>query len=95
MEDDIIDPLVNGQSCEQFNKYVTPDANVTQQQPCSVVQSPNRSCELVVDVNVTPAFQTARNFASKQKRTPKRIQVDESGLTSMEGKVAKRTILRH
>ena len=60
-----------------------------------MVQSPNRSCEPVVDVNVTPVFQTARNFASKRKRTPKRIQVDESGLTSMEGKVAKRTILCH
>ena len=64
-EVDIIHPLVDGQSCEEFNNYVTPDANVTQQQPCSVVQSPNRSCELVVDVNVTPAFQMARNFASK------------------------------
>ena len=49
----------------------------------------------VVDVNATPAFQTARNFASKRKRTPKRIRVDESELTSMEGKVAKCTILRH
>ena len=94
-EVDIIHPLVDGQSCEEFNNYVTPDVNVTQQQPCSVVQSPNQSCEPVVDVNVTPAFQTARNFASKQKRTPKRIQVDESGLTSMEGKVAKHTILHH
>ena len=28
-EVDIIDPLVDGQSCEQFNNYVTPDANVT------------------------------------------------------------------
>ena len=70
-EVDIIHPLVDGQSSEQFNNYVTPDANVTQQQPCSVVQSPNRSCEPVVDVNVTPAFETARNFASKRKRTPK------------------------
>ena len=26
---DIIDPLVNGQSSEEFNNYVTPDANVT------------------------------------------------------------------
>ena len=33
-EDDIIDPLVNEKSCEEFNNYVTPDANVTQQQPC-------------------------------------------------------------
>ena len=40
-EVDIIDPLVNIQSCEEFNNYVTPDANATQQQPCSVVQSPN------------------------------------------------------
>ena len=29
-EVDIIDPLVNGQSCEEFNNYVTPDANMTQ-----------------------------------------------------------------
>ena len=64
-EVDIIDRLVNGKYCEEFNNYVTPNVNVTQQQPCSVVQSPNRSCEPVVDVNVTPAFQTARNFASK------------------------------
>ena len=95
MEVDITDPLVNGQSCEEFNNYVTLDANVTQQQPCSVVQFPIWSCEPVVDVNVTPAFQTVINFASKWKRTPKRIQVDESGLTSMEGKVAKHTILDH
>ena len=64
-EDDIIDPLVNRQSCEELNNYVTPDGNVTQQQPWSVVQYPNRSCQPVLDVNVTPAFQTARNFASK------------------------------
>ena len=95
MEVDIIDPLVNEQSCEEFNNYVTPDANVTHQQPWSMVQSPNRSCQHVVDVNVTLAFQTGRNFSSKRKRTPKRIQVDESEITSMEGKVAKRTILRH
>ena len=94
-EDDIIDPLVNGQSCEEFNNYVTPDANVTQQQPCSVVQSPNRSCEPVVDVNVTLAFQTTRNFSSKRKINPKHIQVGKRELTSMEGKVAKHTILRH
>ena len=48
-----------------------------------------------MDVNITPAFQMARNLASKGKRTPKCIQVDEGELTSMEGKVAKRTILRH
>ena len=47
-----------------------------------------------MDVNATPAFQTERNFSSKRKRTPKRIQVDESELNSMEGKVAKCTILR-
>ena len=62
---DIIDPLVNRQYCEDFNNYVTPDANVTRQQPWLVVHSPNRSCQPVVDVNVTPAFQTATNFASK------------------------------
>ena len=68
---------------------------MTQQQPWLVVQSPNRSCDPVVDVNVTPTFQMTTNFASKQKRTPKRIQVDKSGLTSMEGKVDKCTILCH
>ena len=44
MEVDIIDPLVNEQSYEEFNNYVTPDENVTQQQPWSVIESPNRSC---------------------------------------------------
>ena len=29
MEVDIIDPLVNEKSCEEFNNYVTPNANVT------------------------------------------------------------------
>ena len=58
----MIDPLVNRQSCEEFNNYVTPDANVTQEQPCLVVQYPNRSCEPVVDVNITPTFQTATNY---------------------------------
>ena len=61
-EVDIIDPLVNRQSCEEFNNYVTLNANVTQQQPSSVVQYPNRSCEIVVDVNVTLAFQTETNY---------------------------------
>ena len=65
MEVDIIDPLVNRQYCEEFNNYVTLDANVTHQQPWSVVQSPNQSCQHVVDVNVTPAFQMETNFASK------------------------------
>ena len=68
---------------------------MTPQQPCQVVQYPNRSCQPIVDVNITPTFQMARNLASKRKRTPKRIQVDESELTSMEGKVAKCTILCH
>ena len=48
-----------------------------------------------MDVNITPTFQTTRNFVSKRKRTPKHIQVDESKLTSMEGKVVKCTILHH
>ena len=32
--DDIIDPLVNEESCEEFNNYVPHDVNVTPQQPC-------------------------------------------------------------
>ena len=68
---------------------------MTQQQPWPVVQSPNRSCHPVVDVNVTPIFQMTKNIASKRKRTPKRIQVEKNELTSMEGKVAKHTILHH
>ena len=71
------------------------DANFTPQQPCQVVQSPNRIFQPHVDVKVTPAFETAINLASKRKRTPKHIQVDKRKLTSMEGKVAKCTILRH
>ena len=27
--DDILDPLLNNKSCEEFNNYVTSDANVT------------------------------------------------------------------
>ena len=65
------------------------------QQPCQVVQSPNRSCYPVVDVNITPTFQTTKNLALTGKRTPKHIQVDESELTFMECKVPKCTILRH
>ena len=64
-EVDIIDPLVNRQSCEEFNNYVTLDANVTQQQPCLVVQYPNGICHPVVNVNITPAFQMTRNITSK------------------------------
>ena len=60
-----------------------------------MVQYPNQSCQPVVDVNVTPTFKTTRIFTSKRKRTPKSIQVDESELNSMEGKVDKCTILRH
>ena len=60
--DEIIDPLINGQSCEEFNNSVTPDANVTQQQPWSMVQSPNRSCHPIVDVNVTSTFQTTKKY---------------------------------
>ena len=63
--DDIIDPLLNGQSCEEFNNYVTLDANVTPQQPCQVVQYPNRSCQPIVYVNITATFQMSRNLASK------------------------------
>ena len=32
--DDIFGPLLSGQSCEQFNNYVSHNANVTPQQPC-------------------------------------------------------------
>ena len=60
-----------------------------------MVQSPNKSCQPVVDVNVTPAFQTTRNLTSKREINPKHIQVNESELASMEGKVDKHTILRH
>ena len=63
--DDILDPLLRRKSCEEFNNYVPHDANGTPQQPCQVVQSPNRSCQRVVDVNVTPTFQTTINFTSK------------------------------
>ena len=64
-EDENIGALLSGQFCEEFNHYVTDDENVALQQPCEVVQSPNRSCQPVVDVNVTPAFQTTRSFTLK------------------------------
>ena len=65
------------------------------QQPCQVVQSPYRSFHPIVDINVTPTIQTTNNPASTRKRNPKCIQVNESELISMEGKVPNRTILRH
>ena len=80
--DDILDPLLRGQYCKEFNNYVPHDANVTPQQPCQVFQSSNRSCHHVVDVNVTPTFQMDKKLASMRKRTTKRIQVDESELNS-------------
>ena len=64
-EDDILGPLLRKQSCDEFNNYVPHNANVTPQQPCQVVQSPNQICQPVVDVNVTPTFQMTRNIPSK------------------------------
>ena len=61
---EIIGALLRGKICQEFNSYVPDDANVAPQQPCHVIQSPNRSCQHVVDVNVTPAFQTTKNNAS-------------------------------
>ena len=42
--DDILDPLLSRNSCEEFNNYVPHDENVTPQQPCQVVQYPHRTC---------------------------------------------------
>ena len=63
-EDDNIGTFLRRKFCEEFNKYVPDDENVAPQQPCEVVQSPNRICHLVVDVNVTPTFQMEKNLAS-------------------------------
>jgi len=90
-----IGAFLSGQFCEEFNHYVLNDANVASQKPCEVVQSPNRSCHPIVDVNATHFFQLAKNIASTRKRTPKRIHADKSVLTSMEGKMPKRNILHH
>ena len=54
--DDIIDPLLSRQYGEEFNNYVPHDVNATPQQPCQVVQSLNRSCQPVVDLNATQHF---------------------------------------
>ena len=61
--DDILGPLLRKKYCEEFNNYVPHDANVTPQQPCQVVQTPNQSCQPVVDLNITPTFQMTRNLA--------------------------------
>ena len=37
MGDDIINPLLSVQSCEEFNNYVPQDANVSPQQSCQLV----------------------------------------------------------
>ena len=63
--DDILDPLLSGQSCEEFNNYVPDDADLNPQQPCQVIQYPNRIGHPVVDVNITPTFQTTRYLALK------------------------------
>ena len=54
--DDTLGPLLSAQTCEEFNHYVPHDENVAPQKPCKVVQSPNRSCQPGLDVNVTPTF---------------------------------------
>ena len=64
-EDENIVALLSENFCEEFNHYVPDNANVALQQPFQVIQYPNRSCQPVVDVNVTPTFQTTRNFTSK------------------------------
>ena len=51
--DDILGPLLSRQYCEEFSNYVPHDANVTPQQPCKVVQSPNQSCQPIVDVTTS------------------------------------------
>ena len=53
------------------------------QQMNNVVQSP------IQNLNITPSISHGR------KCTPKRIQVDESALSSMEGKMPQRTIRLH
>ena len=62
-QDENISALLSGQYCEEFNNYVPHYANVTPQQPCQVVQSPNQSCHPVVDVNITLTFQAKKNIA--------------------------------
>ena len=41
-EDKNLSALLSGKFCEEFNHYARDDANVALQQPCQVVQSPNR-----------------------------------------------------
>ena len=61
-EDENIGAFLSGQFCEDLNHYVHDNENVASQKPCEVVQSPTGICYPVVDVNVTPAFQTERNL---------------------------------
>ena len=63
--DENLGALLSIQFCEYFNHYVHGYENVASQQPCQVVQSPNRICQHVLDVNVTLASHTTRNLASK------------------------------
>ena len=63
-EEENIGALLREQFCEEFNHYVLDDANVAPQQPCQVVQSPNQTCQPVVDVNITSTFQTKKKLAS-------------------------------
>ena len=58
--DENLGALLREQFCEEFNHYVPHHENVALQQPCEVVQYPNRICHPVVDVNSTLAFQTEK-----------------------------------
>ena len=62
-EDENIGAFLSRQFCEELNHYVPNDENVALQEQWEVVQYPNQSCQPIVDVNVTPAFQMARYFA--------------------------------
>ena len=66
-----------------FSEGVPSIVDEALQQMNNVVQSP------IQNLNVTPSISNGR------KCTPKHIQVDESALSSMEGKIPQRTIHYH
>ena len=63
-KDENIGAFLSRQFFEEFNHYVPDDENVASQQPCEVIQSRNRSCQSIMDVNVTRSFQMTKRIPS-------------------------------
>ena len=76
-EDENIGASLSGKFSEEFNKYVPNDESVALQQPCEVVQYPNQTCQLVVDVKITSAFQMKKKRKKREESRNHRHSINE------------------